>query len=143
MTAVVDASVALKWYIDESDAALAEAVLARSSALIAPELIVVEVANAAWKAFRRGEIGATQQAWIAEDITSVLDQLTALRPLSARASAIAREIEHPVYDCFYLALSEAENSLLITADGRLLAKVAQTAFAARTVHLRDFAGRSR
>lgn len=138
MTAVVDASVALKWYIDESDAALADAVLERSDAVIAPELIVAEVANAAWNACRKGEITAAQQAWIAEDITTVLDRIEALRPLAVRASAIARAIDHPVYDCFYVALSEARNASLITADGRLLAKVQGTPFAAHTMHLKDF-----
>jgi predicted nucleic acid-binding protein len=40
-----------------------------------------------------------------------------------------------VYDCFYLALSEAEDAPLVTADRRLVAKVAGTPFAARTLHL--------
>jgi predicted nucleic acid-binding protein len=39
---------------------------------------------------------------------------------------------HPVYECFYLALSETLDAPLVTADGRLLTRVADTPFAART-----------
>ena len=39
--------------------------------------------------------------------------------LVARASAIALEIAHPVYDCLYLACAEVEGAPLVTADGRL------------------------
>ena len=49
-----------------------------------------------------------------------------------RAVAIARELDHPVYDCFYLAVSEALDAPLVTADGRLLARVAGTPFSRRT-----------
>jgi predicted nucleic acid-binding protein len=31
------------------------------------------------------------------------------------------ELDHPVYDCFYLALAERERAPLISADKRLLA----------------------
>lgn len=106
MTIVVDASVAYKWYVAEQDTAAAWAVVAGSDAVIAPELVVVEVCNAAWKAQRKGEISAAQQARIAADITQAFDRLEPLGPFAARASAIAREIDQPVYDCFYLALSE-------------------------------------
>lgn len=100
-----------------------------------PELVVVEVCNAAWKAQRKGEISAAQQARIAADITQAFDRLEPLGPFAARASAIAREIDQPVYDCFYLALSEARDAPLVTADGRLITRTAGTAFAARTIDL--------
>jgi predicted nucleic acid-binding protein len=29
--------------------------------------------------------------------------------------------DHPIYDCFYLALAEREHLPIVTADGRLLA----------------------
>jgi predicted nucleic acid-binding protein len=40
-------------------------------------------------------------------------------PLAARALELAFALDHPVYDCFYLALAEAEQVGLVTADGRL------------------------
>ena len=38
-----------------------------------------------------------------------------------RASTIALELDHPVYDCIYLACTEIEGVPLVTADRRLQA----------------------
>jgi predicted nucleic acid-binding protein len=142
MTLVVDASVALKWYLIENGAEPARQLLADGDTLVAPELVVAEVCNACWIACRRGEISAAQQGQIAKDITRVFDQLERLVPHAARAVAIARELDHPVYDCFYLAVSEAFDAPLVTADGRLLARVADSPFAARTLGLKGYTPRN-
>ena len=55
MTLVVDASVALKWYLVESGAESARQILADDDRLVAPELVVAEVCNACWLACRHGE----------------------------------------------------------------------------------------
>jgi predicted nucleic acid-binding protein len=44
---------------------------------------------------------------------------------------IARELDHAIYDCLYLALAEAEEVAMVTADRRLLAAVRGTALADR------------
>jgi len=48
--------------------------------------------------------------------------------LSARAFALAHELDHPVYDCVYLALAEVEDARLVTADRRLLARLRGSAW---------------
>lgn len=58
-----------------------------------------------------------------------------LRPLAPRAAALARELDHPVYDCFYLALAEAEGAALITADRRLVESVRGRPLAERVTPL--------
>lgn len=68
-------------------------------------------------------------------------RLHELAPLAPRAGAIALAIDHPVYDCFYLALSEAQDVPLVTADRKLVTRLAGTSFAARTLHLSDAAAR--
>jgi predicted nucleic acid-binding protein len=54
-TLVIDASVAVKWVIEETgtEAALS---LRRGAKLIAPELLVAECANVLWKKVRRNEL---------------------------------------------------------------------------------------
>jgi predicted nucleic acid-binding protein len=141
VTAVVDASVALKWYVAEADSAAARAIVVSEQDLIAPELVVAEVSNASWKLLRRRQLDRTQYARIAQEIGQIFSRLVALRQLAPRAAVLAHELDHPVYDCFYLALSEAEDAPLVTADRRLVAKVAGTPFAARTVHLSEAAAR--
>ena len=142
MTLVVDASVALKWYVSDEGADVARQILASDETLIAPELVVAEVCNASWIAYRRREIGADQQGQIAADITRVFDRLEALARHASRAAAIARELDHPVYDCCYLAVSEALEAPLVTADGRLLARTAGTPFAGRTIALQNYIPRN-
>jgi predicted nucleic acid-binding protein len=89
----------------------------------------VEVANAAWKGARRGLVAPGQLAAAAERLPDWLDQIHPVRPLLPRAVSIARELDHPVYDCVYLALAEREAAALVTADLRLLARVAGSQWA--------------
>ena len=37
-----------------------------------------------------------------------------------RAIALANEMNHPVYDCLYLALAERDGTLVVTYDQELL-----------------------
>jgi predicted nucleic acid-binding protein len=138
MTIVVDASVALKWYIDEDDSEAALALLGSGERLIAPDLIVAEVCNAAWRLIGRGELRKEQMPIIASGVPAAFAALYGSAQLAPRAAAIALELDHPVYDCFYLALSEAQNAPMVSADHRLIAKADGTSSPPRTVHLQDF-----
>jgi predicted nucleic acid-binding protein len=118
---VADASVALKWVLDEPGEREARAIIATGEPLIAPELIVAEVVNVAWKRLLSGEITSRQATVIAAEVPRVFAELSAIGPL--RMIEIATELRHPVHDCFYLALAEARNAKLITADRRMVAKL--------------------
>ena len=131
MTVVVDASVALKWFVKELRSDLAIDLLNSAESLVAPDLVVAEVCNAAWKSLRRREIDPAQLDRIASDVVEAFQRLVPLDRLIERAVSLARELDHPVYDCLYLALAEAEGALLITADRRLVAVVRATALAER------------
>jgi predicted nucleic acid-binding protein len=130
---VVDASVAAKWLIDEPDSDLADRLLDDAHEFLAPEIIIAEVLSAAWKRCRLGEIADAQLDDIAVRVADGVVSFRPLRPLASRAAAIARELDHPVYDCFYLALAEAEEAPLVTADRRLLAVVRGTPWAPRVL----------
>lgn len=126
---IIDASVAIKWLVREDDSDHALALLDRSD-LIAPDLLACEVANAIWKKRRRGELSdmPTRLGFI----MAVFSQIEPTHRYLARAAAIAVEIDHAAYDCFYLALAEDLAMPVITADQRFLAKVVHTPFAAIT-----------
>jgi predicted nucleic acid-binding protein len=132
VTLVVDASVACKWFVAESGSDPAAALLAGSQMLLAPDLIVPEVCNAAWSKLRRGEIGAEQAAAMVEGLPDLLDELSPSAPLAGRALAIANTLAHPATDCFYLALAELRGAQMVTDDRRLLTRLATTPWA-RTV----------
>jgi predicted nucleic acid-binding protein len=48
--------------------------------------------------------------------------------LKDRALAVALELRHPAYDCFYVALAEQRGCQLVTADDRLIRRCAGTSF---------------
>lgn len=125
---VVDASVALKWFLAEQDAARARLIALRDD-LIAPELIVAEVANALWKASRRNQIDAADADAALATLIRTFQRTAPVADRASDALQIAGALDHPVYDCFYLALARREGAILVTADRRLLARLAGTPWA--------------
>ena len=123
MRLVVDASVAVKWLVVEPHSQDARELLAPRIVLHAPDFILTEVANVIWKKARRKEI-PSPQPYIGE--LANLTDAVALQPsteLVIKAAALAVQIDHPVYDCVYLACGEASAAPLVTADERLAHRV--------------------
>lgn len=134
---VVDASVVVKWLVTEELSGEAAGLLQRESTLVAPELVFAEVSNALWAMCRRGDIGPT-------DFDDATDALRAapfaiphpMRRLAAAAARLAIDLDHPVYDCFYLALAVLEQYPVVTADRRFHDKVRGHPYLAdRIVHV--------
>jgi len=138
---IVDASVAIKWLIEEPDSALADRLLDGAHDFLAPELIIAEVISAAWKQRRLGSIDDAQFDDIVIRIADGPIDCRPLRPLASRAAALARDLDHPIYDCLYLALAEVEKATMVTADRRLVAAVRGTALADRVSLLGRFGER--
>jgi len=114
---VVDASVALKWVIDEHGTGEALALLERA-ALSAPDFLLAECANALWKKVRRSEF-TREEALVAARILQISEvELFSTRPLLEAATRIAIELNHPAYDCTYVALALANGIRFVTADER-------------------------
>ena len=122
MTVVVDASVAVLWTLTQRKSEQAAA-LQGEDELIAPSLIVAEVGNAIWKTVRRGDLPAREGGTAIEIALGPISALIPMEELRTRALALAIELDHPIYDCFYLALAERERVPFVTADERLMKKV--------------------
>ena len=130
MSLVIDASVALKWFVPEPGHEAALAILDGNDAeqqLLAPDWLLVEVANALWKQWRRKAIEPDEIEAILVMLPDTLTLLNA-RPLVPRASAIAQAIDHSVCDCLYLAAAEAHAATLVTDDRALIEKAATADF---------------
>ncbi len=139
MKYVVDASVVMKWFVEEELVAEAHRLLDEPDALYAPDLVVIEITNGAWKKYLRGEIAREQAKSIAALIHKGPLRLVSGSSLHQRALAIAMTIRHPVYDCLYIACAEVGEGILVTADKRLCAVVRDTAFGHLVQHLSDLA----
>ena len=129
MTLVIDASIAGQWYFGLAGSARAERLLESEDRLIAPDLLIAEFTNAAWKAVIFGGLSAAAAIAAIVDIDSELDELVPALELKDRALTIALELRHPAYDCFYLALAEQRGCQLVTADERLVRRCKGTPFA--------------
>jgi predicted nucleic acid-binding protein len=117
---VVDASVAAKWLAPEPDSPWAEALL--DDELIVPDLLFAEVGNILWKKQLRGEMDAATTQVGARWLLQVPVQVHDSAGLLADALALALQLQHPAYDCFYLALARRVDAPLVTADRRLHAR---------------------
>lgn len=129
MTVVVDASVAATWYFGVGAEAQSDLVLASDERLIAPDLLIPEFTNTIWKAVAFGNLPITTAVEAIADIERTIDEFVPSLEMKDRAFAIALELRHPAYDCFYLALAEQRSCQLITADNRLMQRCIGTRFA--------------
>ncbi len=130
MRLIIDASVALKWVIDEGDAEQADS-LERFD-LMTTDLMWCECADIMWRLVQRGQITAEQAHSKLKRLQAVNIATLQTDSLAARALEIAIELQHPACDAFYLAAAERHSIQVVTADVRLLNKlrsVAQGRFA--------------
>jgi predicted nucleic acid-binding protein len=133
---VVDASIAVKWVIPEVLSDKADRVRTGDDDVLAPDLLLVEVANALWRKTAAKEISPREADDAFELVRHSGLDLRSTGPLLPRAMDIARRLDHPVYDCVYLALAEREHAALVTADHRLLRRLSARKLGVSIVDLR-------
>lgn len=138
MRLVVDASVAVKWFVNEELHAEALRLLVVSEPLRAPDFILAEAANVFWRKRLADDIEEALALRALDELRSNLPILYPLADLAGRALKIALHLRHPIYDCLYLACAEAAQGVLVSADQRLRRIVADTPFAPLMRDLRDF-----
>jgi predicted nucleic acid-binding protein len=128
---VIDASVAIKWVIDERGSE--QALKLRRHAVAAPDLLISECANIVWKKVRLGELTGPEATMAIRLLVRADIELVPARQLASRAVEWAILLDHSAYDCMYLTLAEATTRPFVTADARLLRKLAAERTAARSV----------
>ena len=128
---VVDASVALQWIVPEPDGQEdAESVLA-SADLWAPDLLLVEVANALRRKVQLGEVLEEQALSGFRRVADTLVISSVTTDIARRALELGLEIGHPVYDCVYLALAESLDTTIATRDTELTKRFTRAGYAHR------------
>lgn len=119
---VIDASVAVKWVVAEEGTQNAVELLSAGT-LCAPDLLIAECANILWKKARLAQL-STEEALLAAELIERADvELYPMRALLQPATRFAIDLDHPAYDCIYLALAVARDAKFVTADARLISKV--------------------
>lgn len=118
---IVDASVVLKWFLLDNEGETKQAVLLRDKfiagdlRLLAPELLIIEVANvlrhkpdAAAMIINEAVSSLWQMGFLAQPNPSVYEL----------AIELSLELNTTFYDAIYLALAEVNFGKLITADAK-------------------------
>ncbi len=134
---VVDASVAIKWFLPEihSDAALR--LLAQEHALHAPDLIFSEFGNVLWKRVRKNEVSKNEANATLEALLTLHLQVQPSQSLIPLALEIACGENRTVYDSLYLAAAVALQFPLVTADARFYRALSKSPFAAQLIWVED------
>ncbi len=128
---VVDASVMVALYVDEPLSGAARAALIRSREagddLHAPDLLLIECANALWKRVRRDELDRDSAMTAIREL-SMLEDLDR-HPLDERLvpPALSLAIAHSLtaYDAAYVALAVRLSGIVLSGDNRLVERAAQ------------------
>jgi len=123
---VVDASVVVKWYVPEDDTPAALELRKSEVKLAAPDLLFAELANILWKLVRRGEMTQSRAIEIIEKIVEAPFVTYTNESLARDAIDLALATGLSAYDASYVALAARLNVQCITADQRLVRKLAGT-----------------
>ena len=139
MLLVTDASVVVKSVLTEDDSEAARQLMNGEHELHVPRVLVAELTNALWSKVQSGlltssEASQAQELVLASHLEWANDEV-----LAADALRISIGLNHPVYDCVYLALAYRVGGTLVTADTRFFNTVTGTEHADRVVLLADFA----
>ncbi|MGH6827205.1 type II toxin-antitoxin system VapC family toxin [Methyloceanibacter sp.] len=131
---ICDASVLFKLLVAEEDTDIAKS-LASHYQLCVPEIVFAEIANALWARVRDRRLEASNAGSLIENFLIMPLDVKPLRRLISRALSIARDLDHPIYDCLYLALAEDIAAPLVTADRRFAGAVQRSSFRGAEVRM--------
>ncbi len=128
---VLDASVAVKWFLPSDQEsltteafALAQQYQAGEIDFAVPDLFWVEVTNFFWKATRQGRCTLETAKSAVESFKTKEFPTVKSLDLVESALHIALAFQRSVYDSVYIALAVTLNTYLATADERLANAVA-------------------
>ncbi len=131
LACVVDASVVVQMFVPEPLSPIAISlfqVLANDPKALfhVPDLFYAECANVFWKQVRRGHASDAAAAQAMNDVCAL--RLTSIATANLAAEALQLSLTHAIsaYDGCYVALAQRLGVSLITADQKLVTKLAGT-----------------
>lgn len=118
---VVDASVSLKWALDDEEhvdnaVALRDAALGGGFLMVAPSVWSDEVTNGLVTAARRGRLDPDQGLQAVGDLHSLNVQLLGPEPADVYVQSLRYDVA--AYDAAYLVVAEALDTVMWTGDRR-------------------------
>lgn len=118
---MVDASVAVKWFLPEPASDRADALRNHSGPLVAPDLILLEVGNVLIRAARRGDLPLADVEEAVTRLAAGPVRLTRASEFVTEALAIAGRHGGTLYDAVYVAVARSLDAALVTDDREMTA----------------------
>lgn len=134
---VVDANVAIKWYLPEVHDTYARRLLSGPHELLAPDLIYSEVGSILWKRFRAGDMTEEEVLAVMRSFGGLTLAISPSWPLVLPALTIACQVDRSVYDSLYLALAIREGIQMVTADEKFYNALKTTPIASSLLWVED------
>jgi predicted nucleic acid-binding protein len=134
---VVDASVAIKWFIPEIHSASAVQARRLRQRLHVPNFMTLELGNVIAKKIRRSELTRADGKAILKELRDLPLQRHADERLFPAAYELAVDTRRSLYDCLYLALAEAVDGRLVTADRKFYNALAIGPYGRRLLWVED------
>lgn len=123
---VLDASVAVKWFLPAEGEALSTEALTlfqsyvrQEIRFIVPDIFWAEIGSTCWKAIRTGRLQKSSAQAAITDLLCCKFPTFPIATLLENAFLIATEFERTIYDSLYVALAMQSGAELVTADERL------------------------
>ncbi|MBV9396282.1 MAG: type II toxin-antitoxin system VapC family toxin [Methylobacteriaceae bacterium] len=132
MTLIVDASIAVKWLLDEEGSEQARKTV-QGHDLAAPAFLRLEVFHVLWRRSRRNEATQAQLHETLPALNRIIGTFERDEPLISKAADIAAAHVLAIYDCLYLALALKNEVALITADQKQLAAARRLKIKVQTI----------
>jgi len=87
---VVDASIAVKWVIDQDNSELARSLITSKPRLLAPSLLLAEVGNALWKYVQHNQISASRAKADMKAVQKAVHKLIPMNKLHLEARLVPK-----------------------------------------------------
>ncbi len=128
MILTIDASVVAKWFFDEPFKENAKALIELPYRFSAPDLLVYEFTSIVRKNTRHQKISNEEGLETLKRFHSLPIHLITANQLYEQAYRIANDLDHHVYDSFYLAIPVIWGGVMVTADRKLFNKVKESPY---------------
>lgn len=119
MIVVLDASAALEILLKKTESEKYSEVLMDANTVIAPELYLSEISNAAWKHHKLLHFTHAEAMSLAEDGIGLIDHFVPAKEVWKEALRESIAQDHPVYDALYVICARRNDGVLLTCDKRL------------------------
>ncbi len=134
---VVDASVGIKWFLPEIHSEAAGRLPLLNASLHVPAFFHLELGNVLSKRIRRDELAPEEGKAILNELQRIPLQKHSNERLMKPAFTLAIQTRRSLYDCLYLALAEAIDGQVVTADRKFCESLAESRYGKRMLWVED------